>query len=131
MQGLLNAAAAERATASTGHCEHGRPEGAMQGLLTAAAASTGAGGGGGARTAERSCCEHGRRKDMCKDCDTGYCQHGRPKHAYKDCGTGHCQHGRRKHQCSRTAARATASTGAGGGNARTAERSCHNAAEHR
>ena len=34
-------------------------------------------GGGNARTAERSCCEHGRRKGMRIDCGTGYCQRRR------------------------------------------------------
>jgi hypothetical protein len=43
--------------------------------------------------------EHGRRKDVCKDCGTVYFQHGRQKHTCKDCGTGYCQHGRQKHVC--------------------------------
>jgi hypothetical protein len=41
----------------------------VQGLLNAATASTGA-GGGGARAAERSHCEHGRRRGQCKGCRT-------------------------------------------------------------
>jgi hypothetical protein len=43
------------------------------------------------------------------------CQHGRQKSCCKDCGTGtgqHCQHQRQKSAAARTAARATASTGA-------------------
>jgi hypothetical protein len=45
-------------------------------------------------------CKHGRRKDVCKDCGTGYCQHGRRrKDACKDCGMGYCQHGPPKHTC--------------------------------
>jgi hypothetical protein len=44
-------------------------------------------------------CEHGRRKDVCKDCGTGYCQHGCQKDVCKDCGAGYCQHGHPKHTC--------------------------------
>jgi hypothetical protein len=40
----------------------------------------------------RTQCEHGRKKNRCKDCGTGYCQHKRRKDQCKDCGTGYCQH---------------------------------------
>ena len=48
------------------------------------------------KASNKAKCEHGRRKDVCKDCGTGYCQHGRPKHKCKDCGTGRCEHGRQR-----------------------------------
>jgi hypothetical protein len=41
-------------------------------------------------------CEHGRRKDACRDCGTGHCEHGRRRGRCKDCGTGHCEHGHRR-----------------------------------
>ena len=44
-------------------------------------------------------CEHGRRKDTCKNCGAGYCEHGRLKRRCKDCGTGQCEHGRQKDKC--------------------------------
>jgi hypothetical protein len=44
-------------------------------------------------------CDHGRLKNRCKDCGTGYCDHGRQKYKCKDCGTGYCDHGREKYKC--------------------------------
>jgi hypothetical protein len=49
--------------------------------------------------APRTKCEHGRQKNRCKDCGTGYCQHGRQEQQCMDCGTGQCHHGRRKSRC--------------------------------
>ena len=31
-------------------------------------------------------CEHGRRKDRCRDCGTGICQHNKLKRYCRDCG---------------------------------------------
>jgi hypothetical protein len=46
-------------------------------------------------------CEHGRRKDQCRECGgSGVCPHGRIKHTCTDCGgSGICPHGRRKSEC--------------------------------
>jgi hypothetical protein len=51
----------------TAYCKHG--QGSVQGLLNAPAASAGA-GRAGAKTAERSCCQCGRRYGRCGDCLT-------------------------------------------------------------
>jgi hypothetical protein len=48
---------------------------------------------------EKNKCEHGRVKNICKDCGTGYCQHNRNKTRCKECGTGYCQHNRQYSQC--------------------------------
>ena len=45
-------------------------------------------------------CEHGRRKDRCRDCGTGICEHNKLKRYCKDCGANSiCQHGRRRDRC--------------------------------
>jgi hypothetical protein len=44
-------------------------------------------------------CDHGRRKDRCKDCGTGYCKHNRRHDSCRDCGTGYCKHGHQKAKC--------------------------------
>ena len=43
-------------------------------------------------------CEHGRRKDRCKDCGgAGICKHNRLRFQCKDCGGSQiCQHNHRK-----------------------------------
>ena len=50
---------------------------------------------------ERNKCEHGRRKDQCKECGgTQICEHGRQKDRCKECGgASFCEHGRIKNQC--------------------------------
>ena len=45
-------------------------------------------------------CEHGRRKDRCRDCGTGICEHNKLKRYCKDCGANSiCEHGRRRDRC--------------------------------
>ena len=46
-------------------------------------------------------CEHGKRKNVCKDCGgVSLCKHKREKHTCKDCGgKSICKHGRRKSVC--------------------------------
>ena len=45
-------------------------------------------------------CEHGRRKDRCRDCGTGICQHNKLKRYCRDCGAKTiCEHGRRRDRC--------------------------------
>ena len=45
-------------------------------------------------------CQHGRRKDRCRDCGTGICEHNKLKRYCKDCGaTSICEHGRRRDRC--------------------------------
>ena len=51
------------------------------------------------RNRNKNKCEHNRRKNQCKDCNTGYCEHGRQKSLCKDCKTGYCEHDRQKNQC--------------------------------
>lgn len=48
-----------------------------------------------------SICEHGTRKRICKDCDgASICEHGRQKSNCKECaGASICEHNRRKIQC--------------------------------
>jgi hypothetical protein len=43
-------------------------------------------------------CEHGRNKNSCRDCGTGFCKHARKGYC-KDCGIGYCEHGRQKARC--------------------------------
>ena len=52
-----------------------------------------------ASTTKVSLCQHGRLKNQCKNCGTGYCQHGRLKNQCRECGTGYCQHMKKKGQC--------------------------------
>ena len=47
----------------------------------------------------RSKCEHGVRKDRCRDCGTGYCIHGNDKYRCRECGIGYCKHDRIKCKC--------------------------------
>ena len=46
-------------------------------------------------------CEHGRRRYQCKECDgPGICEHGRVRYRCKECdGPGICEHGRRRYDC--------------------------------
>ena len=46
-------------------------------------------------------CEHGRRKDRCKECGgSQICEHGRRKDRCKECGGSEiCEHDRRKSEC--------------------------------
>lgn len=53
-----------------------------------------------AATKPRKQCEHGKRKDSCKDCGTGFCEHGRQKYYCIPCGgNGVCLHGKRRPEC--------------------------------
>ena len=46
-------------------------------------------------------CEHGRRKESCKECGgSQICEHGRVRATCKECGGGSiCEHGRLRRQC--------------------------------
>ena len=48
-------------------------------------------------------CEHGRRRDQCKECGGSglwLCEHGRPRDRCKECGgSGFCEHGRQRSKC--------------------------------
>ena len=45
-------------------------------------------------------CEHGRRKDRCRDCGTGICEHKKLKRYCRECGAkAICEHGRRRDRC--------------------------------
>ena len=46
-------------------------------------------------------CEHGRRRDRCKECGGGsICEHGRQRSRCKECGGGSlCEHGRMRSRC--------------------------------
>jgi len=50
---------------------------------------------------KRKMCEHGRRKDRCKECGgVGICEHDRQKYRCVDCGgKGICEHNKRKERC--------------------------------
>ena len=50
---------------------------------------------------KRAKCEHGRRKDKCKECGgSGICAHGRRKDECKHCGgSAICPHGKNKYRC--------------------------------
>jgi len=53
------------------------------------------------RSREKCKCEHGRRRNLCKDCEgTSICNHNRIKSSCKECGgTSICNHNRLRSQC--------------------------------
>ena len=52
----------------------------------------------GSRKDKHERCEHGRRRQHCKECGgSGLCEHGRQRHRCKECGGASiCEHGRRR-----------------------------------
>ncbi len=48
--------------------------------------------------AQKGRCEHGRPKNKCKHCGTGYCKHGH-FHQCKACSLGYCKHRHPKNRC--------------------------------